>query len=339
MSSKSTNAASTSDREIAITRVIPAPRQLVFAAFTDRAHISNWWGPEGFSTTTREMDVRPGGQWLFTMHGADGTDYPNRVVYREVTKPSRLVYDHSGEGHKDDHSFQVTVTFDEREGKTFVTFRLLAATVAQRENLVKFGAVEGGHQTLERFEQHITELIAGGDGASQPNTQSDADNPVFEITRVFDAPRHLVWRAHSEAGHLQHWWGPKGCKLDVAKLEFRPGGMFHYAMRYSTGAEMWGRFFYREIVPQRRIVWLNSFANAGGGIARAPFSPDCPLEMLNIATFTEHDGKTTLAQSASPFGGNEAERKFFADLFPSLKQGFGGTYDQLDEYLKKTRGS
>ncbi len=108
----------------------------------------------------------------------------------------------------------------------------------------------------------------------------------FSIERVFDAPRDLVWQAHSQVEHLAQWWGPKGCKLEVKSLEFRPGGLFHYAMRYSTGAEMWGRFFYREIDQLERIVWLNSFANEGGGITRAPFSADCPLEMLNTMTLT-----------------------------------------------------
>src|SRR5689334_18469516 len=76
MSARKNNPSDSSDREIVITRVIDAPRELVFAAFTDAEHISNWWGPNGFRTTTYEKDVRPGGVWRFTMHGPDGTDYP-----------------------------------------------------------------------------------------------------------------------------------------------------------------------------------------------------------------------------------------------------------------------
>lgn len=317
-------------REIVMTRVIAAPRALVFAAFTDKTHISNWWGPHGFSTTTHEMDVRPGGVWRFTMHGPDGTDYENRIVYREVVKPIRLAYDHSGAGHTDDHSFQSTITFDEREGKTFVTLRLLVATPEQRAQLIQFGAVEGGHQTLERLDQHIAEA-AVGDGAHESRSAA----PKFEVKRVFDAPRHLVWAAHSNAEHLAHWWGPKGCKLGVARLEHRPGGMFHYSMHFPSKPAMWGRFLYRDVVPQRRMVYLSAFSNPEGGITRAPFGIAFPMEVSNTLTLAESGGKTTMTLTATPFGATEEERAVYSGMFASMQQGFGGTYDQLDQYLAK----
>ncbi len=158
---------------------------------------------------------------------------------------------------------------------------------------------------------------------------------VFEIARTFDAPRDLVWKAWSEAERLEKWWGPKGCKLHVAKLEFRPGGFFHYAMTYSTGASMWGRFVYREIAAPERMVWLSSFSNEGCGIARAPFSELLPLEIQTTATFTEHGAATKVALSAVPLGASPDERKFFEDLFPSMEKGYGGTFEQLEEFLTK----
>ena len=106
-------------------------------------------------------------------------------------------------------------------------------------------------------------------------------------------------------------------------------------MVYSTGSTMWGRFFYRDIAPRRRLLYLNSFANADGGIARAPFSADCPLELLNDLTLEETAGRTTLSLSVVPFGALDNENTFFANLKPSLEQGFGGTYDQLAQYLSK----
>ncbi len=161
-----------------------------------------------------------------------------------------------------------------------------------------------------------------------------SDGAEFTIEREFNAPRDLVWQAHSQAEHLAQWWGPKGCKVEVKALEFRPGGLFHYAMHYSTGAGMWGRMFYREVEAQERIVWLNSFSNEGGGITRAPFSADCPLEMLNTMTLASGGGKTRLALRSRPLGATPEEEQFFTELKPSLNQGFGGTYDQLDAYLK-----
>lgn len=325
---------SLADREIVMTRVIGAPRALVFAAFTDKKHISNWWGPHGFATTTHEMNVRPGGVWRFTMHGPDGTDYENLIVYREVTKPLRLVYDHSGIGHSDDHKFQSTITFDERGGKTFVTLRLLVATSEQRETLVKFGAVEGGHQTLERLDQHLAESAAGSEAAT-----AKAEAPVFVVKREFKAPRHLVWAAHSTAEHLAQWWGPQGCKLGVSCLEHRPGGLFHYSMTFPNKPEMWGRFIYRDVVPQRRMVYLSAFSNPDCGITRAPFGIAFPMEVLNTLTLSEEEAKTTMTLTATPFGATDEERAVYSGMFASMQNGFGATYDQLDQFLaQKLRG-
>jgi len=161
---------------------------------------------------------------------------------------------------------------------------------------------------------------------------------LFEITRVFDTPRERVWRAWSEADQLQRWWGPKGCTIEIPRLEFRLGGFFHYAMKFAGAPTMWGRFNYREIVALERIVWLNSFSNENCGITRAPFSDLCPLEIENTVTFSERDGATTVALRAKPFGEVAAERQYFEDLRPSLEQGYGGTFDQLGEHLAKLSG-
>jgi len=158
----------------------------------------------------------------------------------------------------------------------------------------------------------------------------------LQIDRVFAAPLDQVWTAWSEKDQLAKWWGPKGCTLEVSFLEFRPGGLFHYAMRSGQASPMWGRFNYREVVPQQRIVWLNSFANENCGIVRAPFSDRWPLEIENSVVFAERDGKTTMTLHAQPFGASPEEISFFDQLCSSgsLKQGFGGTFDQLADHLR-----
>lgn len=161
-----------------------------------------------------------------------------------------------------------------------------------------------------------------------------ANDNAFFITRVFKAPKDRVWQAWSDAASLQQWWGPPGCSVEALRFEFRPGGFFHYAMQFKDAPTMWGRFNYREIAAMDHIVWLNSFANAECGIARAPFSEVCPLEIENTATFTEKDGVTTVSLRALPFGESAAERQYFEELKPSLEQGYGGTLDQLAGYLK-----
>ena len=146
----------TTDREIVITRVIKAPSAVVFEAWTKPEHIGNWWGPRGFTTTTHSMDVRPGGEWRFVMHGPDGTDYKNRIVYLEVVAPERLVYDLFGEEGDEREKFQTTVTFLDRGTTTEVVMRALFPTAAAREFAVeKHGAIEGGNQTLQRLAESV----------------------------------------------------------------------------------------------------------------------------------------------------------------------------------------
>jgi len=146
----------TSDREITVTRVFDAPRELVFAMWTDPKHVAQWWGPNGFSSTIQSMDVRPGGVWDFVMHGPDGVEYPNKIIYREVVKPERLVYSHvSGP------LFQMTVTFADDGGKTRLTARMLFESAALRDQTVKqVGAVEGLKQTLGRLGEHVAKTAA-----------------------------------------------------------------------------------------------------------------------------------------------------------------------------------
>lgn len=158
---------------------------------------------------------------------------------------------------------------------------------------------------------------------------------VFSITRIFDAPRAEVWDAWSRADALARWWGPKGCALNVAALEFRPGGFFHYGMSFPDGKTLWGRFFYREIAAPHRLVFLDSFSNLNCGVARAPFSDQHPLEILNTVTFDERGDRTSVALEATPFGAMGDEREFFQNLMPSLADGYGGTFDQLAEDLAK----
>jgi uncharacterized protein YndB with AHSA1/START domain len=145
---------STADREIVTTRLIDAPRALVFEAWTDPQHVAHWFGPDGFVTTTQSMDVRPGGQWRFTMRGPDGTEWPNVVTYEQVVVPERLVYLHGDDNEPD--MFHTTVTFDDRAGKTALTMRAVFKTSAARDFVAsERGAVEGGQQTIARLETYV----------------------------------------------------------------------------------------------------------------------------------------------------------------------------------------
>jgi uncharacterized protein YndB with AHSA1/START domain len=154
----SSTASSTADREIVLTRTVSAPRELVWEAYTDEKHITHWWGPRGYTITNQEMDVRVGGMWRFIMHGPDGTDWDNRVVYREIVRPERLVWDHGSDRDDDPRAFHVTITFAEQDGKTTVTQRMVMPTVEQLEEVIGFGAVELGNQTLARLDEYLATM-------------------------------------------------------------------------------------------------------------------------------------------------------------------------------------
>ena len=165
------------------------------------------------------------------------------------------------------------------------------------------------------------------------DTQQD-----FVITRTLNAPRDRVWNAWSQADSLAQWWGPKGCTIRIMAFDFRPGGIFHYAMQFQPGHDMFGRFVYREIEAPDRIVFINSFSDIDGGITRAPFPQlegSWPLEVHNTLTLTEENGKTTLTLRGRPINASEAETKTFIGMFDSMKEGFGGTFDKLDDYLAR----
>jgi uncharacterized protein YndB with AHSA1/START domain len=149
----------TTNREMVITRLIDAPRELVFEAWTNPEHVKHWWGPNGFTNTIHEMNVKPGGVWRFMMHGPDGTDFPNKIVFNEVVRPERLTYTHSSEDENDPNVFETTVTFEEQNGKTNLTMRALFATKEERDSVTKeFGALEGGKQTLNRLEEYLKKM-------------------------------------------------------------------------------------------------------------------------------------------------------------------------------------
>lgn len=148
----------TADREIVISRVLEAPRELVWDAWTNPEQVVRWWGPRGFTTTIETMDLRPGGEWRHVMHGPDGADYPNRSVFKEIVKPERIAFSHGG-GRRGarDATFEATWTFDELDRRqTKLTMRLLFPSAEARERAVQeYGAIEGGRQTLERLAEHI----------------------------------------------------------------------------------------------------------------------------------------------------------------------------------------
>ena len=168
-------------------------------------------------------------------------------------------------------------------------------------------------------------------------TDQAPDTGELTYTRVFDAPRELVFQAWTDPDHLAKWFGPAGFEMLAVKMDFRPGGVFLYGMRAPNGLEMWGKWVFRQIDAPEYLEFLQSFSDADGGIQRHPMAPGWPEEVLSTVRFTEEGGRTTLSMSGTPWNATEAEATLFRDSIGGMNQGWKGTLDAFDAYLAKVQ--
>ena len=154
----------TADREIVISRMIDAPRELVFEAFTEVQHLSQWWGPEGFTTTTRSFEFLVGSEWDFVMHGPDGTDYSEWITWTEIVPPERIAMLH-GEYRGDPRAFESVLTFESDGQATRIEMLTVFPTKELRDEAIeKHGAIEGGQQTLGNLADYVAGIVRKGEG-------------------------------------------------------------------------------------------------------------------------------------------------------------------------------
>ncbi|MDX5348310.1 MAG: SRPBCC domain-containing protein [Hymenobacteraceae bacterium] len=165
--------------------------------------------------------------------------------------------------------------------------------------------------------------------------QTNTQNLVIEVE--LDAPRELVFKAWTEAERLAQWWGPKGFQIGIEKLNVEPGGLFHYSMQLGDTPKVWGRFEFVEVKSPEKLVFINAFSDENAGLTRAPFSETWPMEMLNVLTLTEKNGKTHMTLTGCAHNASDEEVKTYADNIPNMEQGFAGTFEQLETYLKKVQ--
>ncbi|HZX07562.1 SRPBCC family protein [Kribbella sp.] len=150
------------DREVVISRTINAPRELVFEVFTEVRHLSQWWGPAGFSTKTRSFEFRVGGDWDFVMHGPDGTEYQEWITFSEIDPPERIALMH-GEARNDPNAFASVLTFEPEGDQTRIVMYTLFPTKELRDEAVeKYHAIEAGEQTVDNLAAYVAELTQKG---------------------------------------------------------------------------------------------------------------------------------------------------------------------------------
>jgi uncharacterized protein YndB with AHSA1/START domain len=279
-------AAISADREITLTRMFDAPRDLVFKAWTDPQRVAQWWGPQGFTTPVCEMDARPGGAIRIVMRAPDGTDYPMTGAFREIATPERLVSTNSC-ADRDGHALLeglTVVRFEAQGSKTSLTLRARATALAPAAAQMLAGMEEGWRQTLDRLADHLV-------AQTMRPAERSADREL-SITRLFDAPRALVFKAWTEPERAVRWWGPRGFTIAHCEMDTRPGGAYRICMRSPEGAEHWQRGVCREIVAPERLVFTFAWEDAEGRPGH---------ETMVTVTFAEDGGKTRLTLRQAVF--------------------------------------
>ena len=309
--------------ELYLTRVFDAPVRLVWDAWTDPDQVGEWWGPRGFTITTHSRDLRPGGKWIYTMHGPDGTDYPNITIYHEVEKHARLVYDH-GATENTPPLFRVTVSFAETQGKTTMNLTMSLASAAAADEARVFIKKAGGDATWDRLAEYLHER----EGRDK-----------FIINRTFEAPIDLVFDMWTDPKHIARWLPPTGMTSKFFEGEIKTGGRTFYCMEGVNGI-LYGRAEYREVIRPSRIVYTQMFCDEKQAPARHPMAPTWPETMLTTVTLEAEDtNRTRVTVTWEVFGeASQIERDTFHNAKAGMTVGWTGSFDKLEAYLWERGG-
>ncbi|MBI1890490.1 MAG: SRPBCC domain-containing protein [Burkholderiales bacterium] len=307
--------------ELRITRMYDAPVDAVWDAWTDPEQVAQWWGPRDFTLTTHGKELKPGGIWHYTMHGPDGTDYPNKTVYLEVEKHAKLVYDHGG---YDDRPplFRVTVLFSKANGKTRMDMCMSLPTPEAAEETRKFIKQAGGDSTWDRLAEYLEKEASGKE--------------KFVINRTFDAPLDLMFEMWTDPKHLSQWLAPTGFTMQFIRSDIRGGGSTFYFMS-GGNVKMYGRAEYQKIQRPDYLVYTQQFCDEDENISRHPMAPIWPETMLTtVQLAAEGPDKTRVTVTMEPYGAATREEiDTFGDAKAGMTQGWTGSFDKLEGYLSK----
>jgi uncharacterized protein YndB with AHSA1/START domain len=237
-----TSAITTANRELSISRLINAPKELVWEAWTNPEHIKHWWGPSGFKSTIAVMDIRPGGEWDFIMHGPDGTNYKNKHIYVELIRPVKIVMDHVTYPR-----FRMTASFETQGDKTLVTLHSVFESAEQLADVIKvFKADEGMKQNIERMDNYVTAMSLGKD-----------TRPVL-IERILNAPAEKVWDALTKSDQMKQWY------FDIPGFKPEIGFEFQFTGEGKTGEKFLHLCRITEVIKYERLKHSWSYAGYDG---------------------------------------------------------------------------
>jgi len=315
-------AAKNRSNEIKISRIYDAPVAAVWDAWTYPEQVAKWWGPRGFTLTTHSKDLRPGGHWSYTMHGPDGTDYPNTTKYFEVEEHAKLIYDHGGhEGRPP--LFRVTVLFAEVAGQTHMDMTMTLPTPEAAEEIGKFIKQAGGNATWDRLAEYLEKESTGQE--------------QFVINRSFDAPLQVMFEMWTNPEHFSKWLPPTGFAMQFLRADIRPGGSTFFLMSNNSGMKMYGRAQYQKIDKPDTLVYTQEFCDEHENMSRHPMAPTWPATMLTTVKLTaEGPERTRVTVTPQPFGEATAdELAAFVAERGGMTQGWTGSFDKLEALLAK----
>jgi uncharacterized protein YndB with AHSA1/START domain len=305
-------------RELTIMRTFNAPRELVWKVWTEPEHLAKWWGPNGFTNPVCEADVRPGGAMRIHMYHPEYPEHWVKGVFREVVKPELLVFTnnaHIGEQNPPSIESITTVTLEEHNGGTKLTMHTVVTNIKPEMAAALAGMEEGWNQSLDRF----TEEVAS-------TSQADTADREIVTTRVFNAPRELVWKVWTEPEHIAKWWGPNGFTNTIHKMDVRVGGEWRYIMHGPDGTDYPTKVLYAKIVERERLEYYLGSDN----------NENDPVEFYSIVTF-EAQGNKTKVTMRGIF--KTAEEKAFVAEKSHAVEGAQQTFDRMAEYLAKVSGA
>ncbi len=310
----------TKSNEIMLTRVYDAPLKLVWDAWTDLKHIEKWWGPRGFTLTTQSKELKAGGKWIYTMHGPDGTDYPNIATYHEVVPLEKLVYDHGGNAERQ-KLFTVTATFREENGKTVLTI-ISAFDDAEAAKAAKaFIKSAGGNATWDRLGEFLEEKYHGKD--------------PFIIQRSFDTDIKTMFSIWQNPESLAQMLGPKGAQTKFLRTDVREGGQSLWEMTIQSKAKH-GVLVFDKIKPYSAFIYRQTFSDKDGKFTKAPHETPYPDQLLTTVEFFEEEPRVTRVSVRWDIVGSasEAEKKGFDELKPIMTTGWNESFDKVDERIR-----
>jgi uncharacterized protein YndB with AHSA1/START domain len=309
-----------SSNAISITRVYDAAVKTVWDAWIIPEQVAEWWGPRGFTLTTRTKDVKVGGTWDYTMHGPDGKDYENRTTFLEVVPHAKLVYDH---GANDERGplFRVTVNFAEAGGKTTMQIQMVLPTPEEAEKARIFVKQAGGNATWDRLAEFLG--------------KHTSDKDCFVINRSFDAPVDVLFAMWTEPKHVAEWTPPTGFTMEFLRAEIWKGGTSFYRMSNGAGVTMYGTATYLEIENPNRITYLQRFVDDTEKVTRHPFAPTWPETMRTVIELTpEGPAETRVTVTWEPYGKcTRDELEVFIAGRTGMTGGWTGSFDKLDAVL------